>query len=217
MYSQKYDEKFTKLCMLEWIIHNYPLCTIALEVPFLGHQRRIDILVITENNQLIVFELKSKQDQLNKLIGQLLDYTSSFQFIYIATDPKFQTQISQMSLSQSVGQLLVNIYQEVKIVKPAVLSMDFNIYNMLTILKKNELLSILGYSKLKIHELRLVFIEQFTTKEILKHIAIILKHRYTKQNKLFYTYRSEKLTYEDLIYLNHSFHLHYLSTMLKYN
>ena len=211
MHYPKHNEKFMKLVLVNWIIQQYPNCLIALEVPFLGKQRRIDLLVITEDNQLLIFELKSKLDQLKTLADQINDYSSCFSNVYIVTDPKFLTPLCKMGLPSNIGQICIDTNRQVNLMKHPKDLKKTIIYNILTILKKQELSTIIGHSKLNIHELRNLIISSFSNIECSSFISNLLIQRYTKQNELFRIYKSDVLTYEDLIYLDHSFHSRYQS------
>ena len=211
MHYPKYNEKFMKLVLVNWIIQQYPNCYIALEVPFLGKQRRVDVLIITEDLQIFVFEVKSKLDQLKTLLEQIQDYTLCFQNIFIVTDPKFLHSITKMNLPDYLGHICIDTNKDIKILNNSYKHTQISIYEALTILKKQELLSINGKSTMTIHELRTLIISSFSHIECSSFISNLLIQRYTKQNGLFRIYKSDVLTYEDLIYLDHSFHLRYQS------
>ena len=97
------NEKEIKCILIDYLMKKYPNGIIAVEVPFLAGQRRVDVMLITEN-ELVAFEIKSELDSLRRLEGQLIDYQETFTQVYVILSEKFKQQHSIISLlPQNVG------------------------------------------------------------------------------------------------------------------
>ena len=74
--SQRYllNEKQIKCLLIDHLLNTNVDSIIAIEVPFLSGKRWVDVLLITADRNLIVYEIKSDFDSLRKLESQLVDY-----------------------------------------------------------------------------------------------------------------------------------------------
>ncbi|MCM1224752.1 MAG: sce7726 family protein, partial [Lachnospiraceae bacterium] len=104
------DEKKLKLRLIDYILGaKYPKCKlIGVEVPFVSMKRRVDVLVITGNKELIAFEIKSDLDSLRRLHGQMKDYKKTFDKLYIVTSAKYKDICDEDSNRTSVGYIYIN-------------------------------------------------------------------------------------------------------------
>lgn len=74
-----------KASLVDNILLNTSPTVIALEFPFLDGSRRAD-LVSVYCDSLCAYEIKSSKDNLDKLEGQIKDYTRSFEQVCIVAD-----------------------------------------------------------------------------------------------------------------------------------
>lgn len=95
------DEKVFKISLLKHILsqNNYKL--ICTEIPFLSLGRFVDVLQITQENELIAYEIKSDKDTLKRLDGQLDDYCQTFNKVYVIMSDKFKNHAK--ALPKNVG------------------------------------------------------------------------------------------------------------------
>lgn len=76
----------------------------ATEFQFLHYKRRADVIILNKGG-IIACEIKSKDDNLSSLPGQLFDYNSVFPSTYVATESKHARKIIELA-DESIGILL---------------------------------------------------------------------------------------------------------------
>lgn len=97
-------QKDILLALANWLMKKYnDIDLLAGLVPYLRAQREADLIMI-KNKKLFAFEIKSKRDNLYKLSGQLEDYKSTFDYIYVVLDIKFKDR----EFDESVGIITYN-------------------------------------------------------------------------------------------------------------
>lgn len=97
-------QKDILLALANWLMKKYNnIDLLAGLVPYLRAQREADLIMI-KNKKLFAFEIKSKRDNLYKLSGQLEDYKSTFDYIYVVLDIKFKDR----EFDESVGIITYN-------------------------------------------------------------------------------------------------------------
>lgn len=200
------DEKILKIRLIDHILSNkYPKCKlIGVEVPFVSMKRRVDVLVITGNKELIAFEIKSDLDSLKRLHGQMKDYKKTFDKLYIVTSAKYKNICDKDSNNTSVGYIYINgKVDERKKAKPI---KKFNKECLARFLLKTDLIN-LGYNKHDtVEQIRKQLIKDTKNTETLRKLAIeSLLHRYSKRFELFKKHKEQKTLLSDLDYLTKDF------------
>ena len=172
------NEKHLKCALIDYLMENYPTALlIGVEIPFISMRRRVDVLMITEEKQLIAFEIKSDQDNLTRLNGQISDYKKTFDKLYIVTSNKYKN-ICKM-IPNGIGCLYCND-QTIKILRESKTIKRLSKKNLSFFIQQSDF-QMMGYKNLSIIDARKKIINSTTT-DLLRNFAInsILK-RYSKR------------------------------------
>ncbi len=107
MYNKINIEKLTNktITNLENHLFKNQIDCLGLEVSFAQNKRRADILMISKNNNLIGFEIKSDYDNLLRLKSQIDDYEKNFDYTYIVTTLKYFYDIKKL-IGNNIGIIL---------------------------------------------------------------------------------------------------------------
>ena len=114
--------------------------TIVNEFTFYGLNRRIDLAILKED-ELIGVEIKSTADTLERLSGQLKEYSEFFDKIYIFVCEKYEEKC--LSLLNSEHELLVLKKNKIKTVKRGKKSLIKHKINYIKMMRANELTQLL--------------------------------------------------------------------------
>ena len=200
------NEKILKLRLIDYILKTkYPKCKlIGVEVPFVSMKRRVDVLVITGNLELIAFEIKSDLDSLKRLRGQVKDYQKTFDKLYIVTSAKYKNIHSSTYIGDSIGFIYIN--GDIAEKKKAKIAPQLDKYSLARFLLKEDLIK-LGYDRNKTVEyLRKELIKDVKTTQAVRKLALnSLLNRYSKRFELFKKYKESNTSLSDLDYLTKNF------------
>ncbi|EGQ8008889.1 TPA: sce7726 family protein [Vibrio parahaemolyticus] len=84
------DERQITCRLIDYLEKRYDFDFIAREVPFAEGERRADIVAANKLSQsTYAFEIKSDNDTLARLDGQLQDYRCTFNYVYVVTTKKY--------------------------------------------------------------------------------------------------------------------------------
>lgn len=199
------NEKKLKCVLIDYLMDVYPSALlIGVEVPFISMKRRVDVLLITQDKQLIAFEIKSDQDTLRRLNDQITDYRKTFDKLFVVTSNKYK-DICQ-SLHKTIGCIYYN--NNINITRDASTIKRLSKHNLSFFLQRNDFQKIGYHQNLPILELRKKIVDSSTIQS-LRNLAInSLLNRYSERFSLFKTYKENKTTLQDLDYLTKSFDIH---------
>ena len=102
------NEKLIKCRLIDYLLQHYPVKLLGVEVPFLSGKRWVDVLLITDTNRVIAFEIKSELDTLKRINAQLKDYTKTFDQVYVIFAEKFSKIKAAKTLARNVGYGVIN-------------------------------------------------------------------------------------------------------------
>lgn len=200
------DEKVLKLRLIDYLLKKkYPKCKlIGVEVPFVSMKRRVDVLVITGNMELIAFEIKSDLDSLRRLNDQVKDYKKTFDKLYIVTSAKYKDICSSANIGNSIGCIYINGGIDER--KKAKQVKQLDKYNLARFLLKDDLTK-LGYDKQEsVETLRMKLVKEVKPTENVRKLAInSLLRRYSKRFELFKKHKEPNTLLSDLDYLTKNF------------
>ncbi|EIY6182395.1 sce7726 family protein [Vibrio parahaemolyticus] len=93
------DERQITCRLIDYLEKRYDFDFIAREVPFSEGVRRADIVAASKLSQsTYAFEIKSDNDTLARLDGQLQDYRSTFNYVYVVTTKKYLSTVKKYGL-----------------------------------------------------------------------------------------------------------------------
>lgn len=196
------NEKKIKCILIDYLMEIYPQALlIGVEIPYISMKRRVDVLLITEEKQLIAFEIKSDQDNLKRLPEQITDYKQTFDKLYIVTSKKYNDVIKKVS--KNIGGISINgrIYNT----RSATQTKRLSKKNLSYFLQKRDFHQLGFASNLPIFSLRNKLIKMYSTAQIHEFAIKSLLCRYSSRFELFKKYKERNTTEQDLDYLTKSF------------
>lgn len=200
-----YNEKQLKCKIVDYILRNYHPQLIGLEVPFFGGRRWADVLLITGDNKLIAFEIKSDFDSFRRIKAQLPDYAKTFDQTYLMLSPKFCQKKTLASLPGYIGigtfsrdsgvpQMLRKAPMEDRLAKT---HLSYFLWNEdLSEYRKNKRETV---TKIRARLKRYVSI-----RDLRKSAIRVLLKRYKTRYSRFLSEKSVKTQVEDLVWLTRS-------------
>lgn len=150
-----------------WLLYKFEsINLIASNVPYLKAKRLADLVVI-KKNQLIVYEVKTARDDIRKINSQIEDYKTTFEYIYLVLDKKFENKISNI-FDERVGIIFFN-GNEFKIFRKAKKNITNTLYQALLI--SNDDLKNLNIKTKNLHE-KYDYISKKLSKTQIKNLII---------------------------------------------
>lgn len=150
-----------------WLLYKFEnINLIASNVPYLKAKRLADLIVIRKN-QLIVYEVKTARDDMRKIKSQIEDYKTTFEYIYLVLDKKFENRISDIS-DEKVGIIFFN-GNKFKIFRKAKKNITNTLYQALLI--SNDDLKNLNIKTKNLHE-KYDYISKKLSKTQIKNLII---------------------------------------------
>lgn len=198
------NETELKCLLIDFLLEQYPDCQlIGSEIPYISRKRWVDALLITKENNLIVFEIKSDIDTLKRLDGQIEDAITTFNELYVVTSSKYRNIASL--LPKNVGYLFIEKEKQ-KVVKKAKHLKRLSKENLTRFLWKSDLEKFCRCNNQSIELMRNSFIKSFSTSEIKDIVVQTLLNRYATRFDMFKQNRGQNKTIlEDLDYLTKAF------------
>lgn len=189
-----------KVKFIEWLIRNNNTdIVIGNEVLFSENECRADIVML-KNNKIYAYEIKSDSDNFLDFDKQISNYLTTFNYTYLIITSKHAKQIEKIS-HYNIG-IYIYIDNQFTLIQKPILSKQISKHNLLTFLKKTELLSLInknGYSKYSVFTLRDIVSKRCSMKKIQNACFNSLKTRYTILYNLFLVDTSKDvITIEDL-------------------
>ena len=194
---KRWDEKKIKAILIDYLLKNKSSSSvICAEVPFLGGKRWADIVELKENS-LTAYEIKSDLDSFVNLEKQLLDYTETFNEVYVVLSKKFTGK--QKDLPQNIGYFwldpdkgrVVLKRKSKKKNKPSKKNLSYFLW-------KKDLPSEFKNSKFSIEIIRDEFIKNSTKKNLQSQAIKALKKRYKDRFELFLREKSPKTHFSEI-------------------
>lgn len=185
-----------KIALLKYLISRHPKGIVGAEVSYLFGARRADMIMIY-NNAITVFEIKSENDSINRLKGQISDYKDFFDFCYVVGESSNIQSINEV-VSKSVGIMCVEGNQ-VKLIRGA---------HLFKAQKKITLASVFGVDKLKSMvgrkknvsqvDLANIVAKKLTLNELKKEVREYLLEQYRARFEILLSEISQEITEDDL-------------------
>lgn len=94
-----------KIALLKYLISRYPDAIVGAEVSYLFGSRRADMVMLYED-KMTVYEIKTENDSIARLNGQINDYKNFFDCCYVVGESTNITAIRRV-VSNSVGIMCV--------------------------------------------------------------------------------------------------------------
>lgn len=112
------DEKQITCKLIDYLEKAYDFDFIAREVPFSSGVRRADLVAASKVAQATyAFEIKSDNDTLVRLDGQLQDYRNTYNYVYVVTTDKYISAVKNYGLW--FGILLIDHIGNISLVRDA--------------------------------------------------------------------------------------------------
>ncbi|WP_210444065.1 sce7726 family protein [Vibrio crassostreae] len=93
------DEKQIACKLIDYLENKYKFDFLAREVPFSGGERRADLVAGSRcDNSTYGFEIKSDNDTLSRLAGQLESYRCTFNYVFVVTTKKYLPMVKKYGL-----------------------------------------------------------------------------------------------------------------------
>lgn len=203
------NETILKCLLIDFLLKTYPECLfIGSEIPYISRKRWVDALLITKENDIIAFEIKSDMDTLNRLAGQIEDATTTFNELYVVTSSKYKDKNIVSQLPKNVGYLYLDNNTQ-KIIKKAKYAKRLSKENLTSFLWKTDLEKFCKSDSRNLEIMRKNFIKKHSIAEIKNIVVKVLLQRYEVRFDMFKKNRSiNKTISEDLDYLTKSFDFH---------
>jgi len=200
------NETELKCLLMDFLLEKYPDCQfIGSEIPYMSRKRWVDALLITKENDLIAFEIKSDIDTLSRLAGQIDDAITTFNELYVVTSARYKNKNIVSLLPKNVGYLYIEKNQQ-KVVKKGKYIKRLSKENLTRFLWKSDLEKYCKGNGPNLETMRKVFIKTFSTIEIKNIVVEVLISRYKSRFDMFKQNKGKNKTiYEDLDYLTKSF------------
>lgn len=94
-----------KIALLKHLISRYPDAIVGAEVSYLFGSRRADMVMLHED-KTTVYEIKTENDSIGRLCGQINDYKNFFDYCYVVGEPTNIKAIRKV-VSNGVGIMCV--------------------------------------------------------------------------------------------------------------
>ena len=198
------NEKKIKCILIDYLMEIYPQALlIGVEVPYISMKRRVDVLLITKEQKLIAFEIKSDQDNLNRLSEQITDYKQTFDELYIVTSGKYSGVFKK--LSKNIGGISIDC--KARSTRDAIQIKRLSKQNLSYFLQKRDFKQVGFASNLPVSTLRNKLTKIYSTAQIHEFAIASLLRRYSPRFELFKKYKEQNTTEQDLDYLTKPFDL----------
>lgn len=211
--NRKNDANHVKTLLIDFLMENYDVELIALEVPYLFGYRRADLVSIINGN-MIAFEIKSELDSLSKLESQINDYIDVFNKVYVVLAEKFKDCSVIPKLPKKVGIFYIKHNDKIICHRKAREQKILKKEKLVYFFKKDEMNKINNIdANLSLRKTRDIFLKINSTKKIVNYSKSILKNKYLNQFNTFITEKGKYTLEEDLSLItgvgknNHILHL----------
>lgn len=189
------DESVFKYFLLEHILENNQYKLLCTEVPFLSAGRFVDLLQITEENEMIAYEIKSDKDSLSRLDGQINDYLKTFDKLYLILSEKFKDCIKD--LPKNVGYGFIK-NGKIVIKRKAQRRKTLSKLNVSMFLWRRDLLEYQTKKIQSVSEFRKAYVEGKKLEEVKSDAINALMFRYSKLFNHFIENKHRPLIESDL-------------------
>lgn len=172
-----------------------------------GSTSKLADLIVIKKNKIIAVEIKSENDNLNRLKDQILEYKKVFNYVLIVTTEKFKDKILDMT-SSDIGIYIINKNLSFIKIRPPHIQKHRSKIEILYSINAKYLDKLGNYSNKKYNadEIRLFF-----SKKRISYIQeILLKYtteKYINRFKLFIEDRGKQTHIDDLEILSSSFQI----------
>jgi len=196
------NAKQLKCKLIDFLLTKFTPRLIGIEVPFIATRRWVDVLLLTKNNVLIAFEIKSDHDNIKRLKGQLKDYKHSFRQVYTVLTTRFNKKEILTSIPVETGIILFDENtNHFSIERKAKNSSSLRKTNLAYFLWRKDL-NKQTKKQTSSMELRELFVRQNNLDSIYKAAILALEQRYEQRYKLFLKEKTQDKTHiSDLDYL----------------
>jgi len=197
-----YSAETLKCQVIDWLIANYPGVIIGNEVMYGTTRKVVDLLAIY-SDKIWAIEIKSHDDNLKRLSGQLKEYRKIFDKTIVVTSSSHINE-SLLLIGNDVG--LYSSDKTIKKVKPALSNHDFDKQEMLYSISSRYLKSRYpAYKSMNSDKLRTLLSKK--SKSVIHELLVdFYRHRITERYKCFFNERGVYTHVDDIPVLS-SFHV----------
>lgn len=172
-----------------------------------GIKRKLVDLVVLKNNKIFAIEIKSNNDNLNRLKEQIEEYKKVFNYVLIVTTEKFKDRILN-SVSSDIGIYIIEADFSLHKIRSPRIQNDRNKIEILYSINARFLSKIGNYSiqKYNADEIRLLYAKKRIS-YIQEILLTYLTEKYKDRFNLFMSDRGIQTHIEDLEILSSSFQI----------
>lgn len=172
-----------------------------------GIKRKLVDLVVLKNNKIFAIEIKSNNDNLNRLKEQIEEYKKVFNYVLIVTTEKFKDRILN-SVSSDIGIYIIEADFSLHKIRSPRIQNDRNKIEILYSINAKFLSKIGNYSlqKYNADEIRLLYAKKRIS-YIQEILLTYLTEKYKDRFNLFMRDRGIQTHIEDLEILSSSFQI----------
>ena len=172
-----------------------------------GIKRKLVDLVVLKNNKIFAIEIKSNNDNLNRLKEQIEEYKKVFNYVLIVTTEKFKDRILN-SVSSDIGIYIIEADFSLHKIRSPRIQNDRNKIEILYSINARFLSKIGNYSiqKYNADEIRLLYAKKRIS-YIQEILLTYLTEKYKDRFNLFMRDRGIQTHIEDLEILSSSFQI----------
>lgn len=198
--------EYIKCLFIDYLLSKTEESIIGNEFMY-GVKRKLVDLVILHNKKATAIEIKSNNDSLKRLEGQIQECKKIFDYVLVVTTERYKNQIFDRT-SDDIGIYIINNDFSIEKIRQPRLQQKKDKVELLYSINAQYLSKLGNYSSRKYNadEIR----EFFTTRTI-SHVQEILlaylSNKYTNRFKLFMTERGIQTHIEDLCLLSSSFEI----------
>lgn len=138
MNKKKLGDLYLKCKLVDWIMKNAKSTDYALssELLFSEQKRYADIVKISEK-EITAYEIKSKNDRLNRLQGQLDCYMSVFDYTYVVCHANHMEAVLKIS-NPYIG-IIIEKENKLSLIRKAKKSKKINSFSLLSSYSRREM------------------------------------------------------------------------------
>ena len=172
-----------------------------------GTTSKLADLIVIKNNKIIAVEIKSENDNLNRLKDQILEYKKVFNYVLIVTTEKFKDKVLDMT-SSDIGIYIINKNLSFIKIRPPHIQKHRSKIEILHSINAKYLDKLGNYSNKNYNadEIRLLYAKKrisYIQEILLKYIT----EKYISRFKLFIKDRGKQTHIDDLEILSSSFQI----------
>jgi hypothetical protein len=187
-----------KSALVDFLLKYNKYDLLISELSFLYGGRRAD-LVAVKGNTTIGFEIKSENDSLKLLHGQLHDYLQAFNRVYLVLSERFANNSGWKNIPHNIGVILIKKNFDFVIIRKATIKVSLDKYALLSLLWRRDLEKLEKEGKSATMEQLIERVSQkCSVKTIQRQVVYSLNARYLTSYKFFLHDRGSRTNIADM-------------------